>query len=111
MHTASGAGASERTTIWKGPAMVTLKEKYLRMRVAEKHSDEMMKLAESEPENERLDAANDAAYTAWWDLLEEFAVEMERFTGGMVDAMTAKRMACCSKYSGRLEDLMKRWAA
>lgn len=91
--------------------MTSLKIKWMAYKVAEMTNDEVMEKWYADPENEELEAFADRTYEVMWELLEAFAAEMESFTNGEVDAKTAKRLAMCPKYSGRLEDLMNRWVA
>ena len=91
--------------------MTDLKAKWMAYTVAEMTNDNVMAKWEADPENEELEAFADRTYEVMWELLEAFAVEMEIFTKGQVDAHIAKRLAMCPKYSGRLEELMNRWAA
>lgn len=91
--------------------MTNLKTKWMVFKVNQMVSDELCDKCFDDPENEELEAFSDRAYEEMWKSLEEFAAEMESFTNGEVDVKTAKRLALCPKYSGRLEELMARWAA
>ena len=91
--------------------MTDLKAKWMAYKVAAMTNDNVMAKWEADPENEELEAFADRTYEVMWELLEAFAAEMEAATNGQVDAKTAKRLVLCPKYSGRLEDIMNRWAA
>ena len=80
-------------------------------RIINVRRDELCDKCFADPDNEELEAFSERAYEEMWKSLEEFAAEMESFTNGEVDVKTAKRMALCPKYSGKLEELIARWAA
>lgn len=91
--------------------MTNLKIKWMVFKVNQEVSDNLTEKCYADPDNAELEAFADRAYEEMWKSLEAFAAEMEIFTNGQVDAQTAKRMALCPKYSGKLEELMARWAA
>lgn len=90
--------------------MQEVKSKWMVYKVNEMVSDEVSERWYADPENEELERFADRAYEEMHRALDEFCAEVERFTGGQVDARTAKRMAVCPKYSGKLEALMARVA-
>lgn len=91
--------------------MTDLKTKWMVFKVYQGVSDRLCEKCFADPDNEELEAFSDRAYEDMFAALEAFAAEMESFTGGQVDVKTAKRMALCPKYSGKLEELMSRWVA
>ena len=90
---------------------MNLKEKWMAYKVAEMTNDKVMEKWYADPENEELEAYADVTYESMWNLLESFAAAVEEATNGEVDVKTAKRLAMCPKYSGRLEELMMRLVA
>ena len=88
-----------------------LKAKYQSYKVSKLVSDRIFDKWEADLDNEELEQLSDNAYRGMWDALDDFATSLEEFTSGQVDFATARKMAINPKFSGRLDDLMKRLAA
>lgn len=88
-----------------------LKIKYEVFRINQGVSDTLLERSYADPDNEELDAFSDKAYDEMWKSLDRFADALIEFTDGRLDRATIRRMALAPKYSGHLEELMRRIAA